>query len=97
MVRQTQKVNQLRESKGILGESPLRQQKEKDGRGWFSCIATFFKSLGRPRVDNQVREEIVRDGREIPAKKSNKSTQQQHEQNGKEKHRENSSCPSQKQ
>jgi len=73
MVRQAQKVDQLRESKGVLGESPLRQQKEEDGGGWFSRIATFFKSLGRPRVDNQVREEVVRDGGAIPAKKSNTS------------------------
>jgi len=71
MVRQAQKVDQLRESKGILGEGSLRQQKEEDGGGWFSRIATFFKGLGRPRVDNQVREEVVRDGRAIPAKKSN--------------------------
>jgi hypothetical protein len=69
MVRQTQKVNQLRESQGVLGESPLRQQKEKDGGGWFSRIATFFKSLGRPRVDNQVREEVVRNRRKIPTQK----------------------------
>jgi hypothetical protein len=69
MVRQTQKVNQLRESKGVLGESPLRQQKEEDGRGWFSRIATFFKSLGRPRVDNQVREEVVRNRRKVPTQK----------------------------
>jgi hypothetical protein len=68
MVRQTQKVNQLRESKGVLGESPLRQQKEKDGGGWFSRIATFFKGLGGPRVDNQVREEVVRDRRKVPTK-----------------------------
>jgi len=73
MVRQTQKVNQLRESQGVLGESPLRRQKEEAGRGWFSRIATFFKSLGRPRVDNQVREEVIRDGGTISAKKSNRS------------------------
>jgi hypothetical protein len=69
MVRQTQKINQLRESQGVLGESPLRQQKEEDGRGWFSRIATFFKSLGRPGVDNQVREEVVRNRRKIPTQK----------------------------
>jgi hypothetical protein len=69
MVRQTQKVNQLRESKGVLGESPLRQQKEEDGGGWFSRIATFFKSLGRPKMDNQVREEVVRNRRKIPTQK----------------------------
>jgi len=72
MVRQTQKVNQLRQPEGVLGESPLRQQKE-DGRGWFSKITAIFKSLGRPKVDNQVREEVVRDGGKIPAKKSNRS------------------------
>jgi len=69
MVRQTQKINQLRQPEGVLGESPLRQQKEKDGGGWFSRIATFFKSLGRPRVDNQVREEVVRNRRKIPTQK----------------------------
>ena len=68
MVRQTQKVNQLRESKGVLGEGSLRQQKEKNGGGWFSRIATFFKSLGRPRVDNQVGEKVVRNRRTVPAK-----------------------------
>jgi len=73
MVRQAQKVNQLRQPKGVLGESPLRQQKEEAGRGWFSKITAIFKSLGRPRVDNQVREEVVRDGRTVPAKKSNPS------------------------
>jgi len=73
MVRQTQKIDQLRESQGVLGESPLRQQKEEVGRGWFSRIATFFKSLGRPRVDNQVREEVVRDGGAVPAQESNTS------------------------
>ena len=40
---------------------------------WIGKITTFFKGLGRPEVDNQVREEVVRDGREIPAKKSNRS------------------------
>ena len=73
MVRQAQKVNQLRQPEGVLGESPLRQQKEKDGGGWFSRIATFFKSLGRPRVDNQVREEVIRDGGTLPAQESNTS------------------------
>ena len=72
MVRQAQKVDQLRQPEGVLGEGSLRRSKE-DGRGWFSRIATFFKSLGRPRVDNQVREEIVRDGGAVPAKKSNPS------------------------
>jgi len=73
MVRQAQKVDQLRQPKGVLGESPLRQQKEEDGRGWFSKITAIFKSLGRPRVDNQVREEVVRDGGAIPAQESNTS------------------------
>ena len=68
MVRQAQKVNQLRQPEGVLGESPLRQQKEEDGGGWFSRIATFFKSLGRPGVDNQVGEKIVRNRRKVPAK-----------------------------
>jgi len=73
MVRQTQKVDQLRQPKGVLGESPLRQQKEKDGWGWFSKITAIFKILGRPRLADQVREEVVRDGREIPAQESNTS------------------------
>jgi len=71
MVRQTQKINQLRQSEGFLGESPLRQQKKEAGRGWFSKITAIFKGLGRPRMDNQVGEEVVRDGGTIPAKKSN--------------------------
>jgi len=72
MVRQAQKVDQLRQPKGVLGESPLRQQKE-NGWGWFSKITAIFKGLGRPKVDNQVGEEVVRDGREIPAQESNTS------------------------
>ena len=40
---------------------------------WFSKIATFFKGLGRPKVDNQVGEEVVRNRRAVPAKKSNTS------------------------
>jgi len=40
---------------------------------WFSKISAFFKGLGRPEVDNQVREEVVRNRREIPAKKGNRS------------------------
>ena len=71
MVRQTQKVSQLRQSKGILGESPLCKQKE-NGWGWFSKITAIFKGLGRPEVDNQVGEEIVRNRRKIPAKSSNR-------------------------
>ena len=70
MVRQTQKVDQLRQPEGVLGESPLRQQKE-DGGGWLSKITAIFKGLGRPEMDNQVREEVVRDGGKIPAKKGN--------------------------
>jgi len=73
MVRQAQKVDQLRQPKGVLGEGSLRQQKEEDGRGWFSKITAIFKSLGRPRVDNQVREEVIRDGGAIPAQESNTS------------------------
>jgi len=73
MVRQAQKVNQLRQPKGVLGEGSLRQQKEEDGRGWFSKISAVFKGLGRPKVDDQVREKVVRDGREIPTKESNRS------------------------
>ena len=38
-----------------------------------SKISAFFKGLGRPEVDNQVREEVVRNRREIPAKESNTS------------------------
>jgi len=40
---------------------------------WIGKIAAFFKSLGRPKMDNQVREEIVRNGRAVPAKESNTS------------------------
>jgi len=40
---------------------------------WIGKITTFFKGLGRPEMDNQVREEVVRDGGKIPAKKSNRS------------------------
>jgi len=71
MVRQTQKVDQLRQPEGVLGESPLRQQKE-NGWGWLGKIAAIFKGLGRPKVDNQVGEEVVRDGGAIPAKESNR-------------------------
>jgi len=72
MVRQTQKVSQLRQPEGVLGESPLCQQKEEAGWGWLSKITAIFKGLGRPKVDNQVREEVVRDGGTVPAKKSNR-------------------------
>jgi hypothetical protein len=40
---------------------------------WIGKITAFFKGLGRPEVDNQVREEVVRNRRAIPAKKSNPS------------------------
>jgi len=40
---------------------------------WIGKITAFFKGLGRPKVDNQVREEVVRDGGKIPAKKGNRS------------------------
>ena len=73
MVRQAQKVDQLRQPKGVLGEGSLCVKEEKNGWGWFSKITAVFKSLGRPKVDDQVREEVVRDGREIPAKESNRS------------------------
>jgi len=73
MVRQAQKVDQLRQPKGVLGESSLRQQKEEDGRGWFSKIPAIFKILGRSRLADQVRQEVVRDGREIPAQEGNTS------------------------
>ncbi len=72
MVRQAQKVDQLRQPKGVLGEGSLRQQKE-DGRGWFSKITAIFKILGRPRLADQVGQEVIRDGREIPAQESNTS------------------------
>jgi hypothetical protein len=74
MVRQAQKVSGLQQSEGILGEGSLRGSKKENGWGWLSRIATFFKSLGRPRVDNQVREEVVRNRRTVLAKKSNTST-----------------------
>jgi len=73
MVRQAQKVDQLRQPKGVLGEGSLRQQKEEDGRGWFSKITAIFKILGRPRLADQVRQKVIRDGREIPAQESNTS------------------------
>jgi len=73
MVGQAQKVDQLRQPKGVLGKGSLRQQKEEDGRGWFSKVTTFFKGLGRPKVDNQVREEIVRNRRAVPTQESNTS------------------------
>jgi hypothetical protein len=72
MVRQTQKINQLRQPEGVLGESPLCQQKE-NGWGWLGKIAAIFKILGRPRVDNQIGEEVIRDGGEIPTQESNTS------------------------
>ena len=39
---------------------------------WVGKITTFFKGLGRPAVDNQVGEEVVRNRRAVPAKKSNR-------------------------
>jgi hypothetical protein len=71
MVKKIQGLNQLRQPKGVLAESSLCEQKE-NGWGWFSKITAIFKSLGRPKVDNQVGEKIVRDGGAIPAKKSNR-------------------------
>jgi len=73
MVRQAQKVDQLRQPKGVLGEGSLCQQKEEDGRGWFSKITAIFKILGRPRLADQVRQEVVRDGGAIPTQESNTS------------------------
>jgi len=72
MVKKIQGFNKLQQPKGILSESTLRKQKE-NGWGWFSKIATIFEILGRPRVDNQVREEIVRDGGTVLAEESNTS------------------------
>ena len=42
-----------------------------------SKTATQPESLGGPEMDNQVGEKVVRDGREIPAKKSNPSPKPQ--------------------
>ena len=39
---------------------------------WIGKITTFFKGLGRPEVDNQVGEEVVRNRRAVPTKKSNR-------------------------
>jgi len=74
MVEKIQRLNKLRQPEGVLPESSLCGQKE-NGWGWFSKIAAIFKSLGRPRVDNQVGEEIVRNRRAVPAKKSNTSVE----------------------
>ena len=71
MVRQAQKVDQLRQPKGVLGEGSLCVKEEKNGWGWFSKITAVFKGLGRTKVDDQVREEIVRDGREVSPKEGN--------------------------
>jgi len=38
-----------------------------------SKTSTKPESMGRPEVDDQVREKVVRDRRKIPAKKSNSS------------------------
>ena len=40
---------------------------------WIGKIATFFKGLGRPEMDDQKREAVVRNRRAVPAKKSNTS------------------------
>jgi len=72
MVRQAQKVDQLRQPKGVLGKSSLCV-KEEDGRGWFSKIPAIFKGLGRTRLADEVRQEVIRDGREIPTQESNTS------------------------
>jgi hypothetical protein len=73
MVRQAQKVDQLRQPKGVLGESPLRIQKEKTCWGWFSKITAIFKVMGRPRLANKIGQEVIRNGREIPTQESNTS------------------------
>ena len=39
--------------------------------------STQPESLGRPKMDNQVGKEVVRNGREIPTKKSNPSPKPQ--------------------
>jgi len=75
MVRQAQKVDQLRQPKGVLGEGSLCVKEEKNGWGWFSKITAIFKGLGRPKVDDQVREEVVRDGREIPSQEGNRGVE----------------------
>ena len=36
-----------------------------------SKVTAFFKGLGRPEVDNQVGEKVVRNRRAVPTKKSN--------------------------
>jgi len=72
MVRQAQKVDQLRQPKGVLGEGSLCV-KEENGRGWFSKIPAIFKILGRSRLADQVRQEVVRDGGAIPTQESNTS------------------------
>ncbi len=39
-----------------------------------SKTSTKPESMGRPEVDNQVREKVVRDGGKVPAKKSDTSS-----------------------
>ena len=39
---------------------------------WISKIATFFKGLGRPKVDDQVGKKVVRNRRAILAKKGDR-------------------------
>ena len=41
--------------------------------GGTSEITTKFEVVGRPEVDNKVREEVVRNRRAVPAKKGNTS------------------------
>jgi len=72
MVEKIQRINKLQQPEGVLPESPLCKQKE-NGWGWFSKITAIFKVLGRPRVDNQVGEEVIRDGGAIPTQESNTS------------------------
>ena len=70
MVRQAQKVDQLRQPKGVLGEGSLCVKEEKNGWGWFSKITAVFKSLGRPKVDDQVREKSSETGERYLPKKA---------------------------
>ena len=67
MVEKVQGLNKLRQPKGVFTEGSLCGQKE-NGWWWLSKITAIFKSLGRPRMDNQVREEVVRNRRKVPAK-----------------------------
>ena len=40
---------------------------------WIGKITTFFKGLGRPKVDDQVGKKVVRNRRAILANKSDRS------------------------